>query len=179
MARLFVGIGLPEEVVAELAAMCTGIEGARWEKPEKMHLTLAFLGQVEDVGEVEAALEQVEAPSFEARMSGVGTFGRRRSPRVLWAGMRQGAEALAEVKQAVDAALAPTGYVPERRRFHAHATLARFKRPPRRDELEAWRLRHEAYASAPFTVDRVRLYRSTLTPRGSVYDVVAERLLSD
>lgn len=170
MPRLFVGVDLPDAVDAALAGLCRGVEGARWERPEKLHVTLAFLGEVADPTPVREALASVCAPSFRLTVRSVGFFGRRRAARILWAGLDPSAP-LAALKAAVDAALVPLGFEPEARPFHAHVTLARFKRPPGPD-LDEWVSRHAAFSAGPFPVEDFRLYASRLTPRGSFYDVL-------
>lgn len=85
MPRLFVAIDLSDEIKSQLSALCTGIGGACWAKPEQMHLTLRFIGEISDT-EVEAikmALGAVNAVPFTFHLKGVGQFPSKGSPCVI------------------------------------------------------------------------------------------------
>lgn len=188
MARLFVALELPTHVIEALASLRTGLDGARWVRPEQMHLTMRFLGDVpaDAVHTVVSAMATVTASSFELAIHGVGVFpGGRRPPRVLWAGVRPH-EPLGALKSAIDGALDPIlGGDPETRSaggddsgdrpcgrasgraFAPHLTVARFKEPPVRGELQAYLAAHAALGSASWVADHVVLFQSHLGAAGA------------
>jgi 2'-5' RNA ligase len=135
--RLFVALDLPDVAKDALAAVAGGVTasvpGARWVPRDNLHLTLVFLGGVDDarVPELSAALitaAKTAAP-FTARLGRAGAFPSRRRARVLWIGMEDDAGALTRLAEATAAALEPLGFERERRAWTAHLTLARFRTP--------------------------------------------------
>lgn len=173
MLRLFLGLPVPEDVGEQLALIGGGIPGARWEPPEKLHLTLRFLGET-DAGSkrrLEDALMRLEARAFEMALVGVGHFPPRGVPRSIWAGVEAGPE-LADLKRKVDRIADTRGFEPDRRKFAPHVTLARLKQPPR-GRVADFEAHHGLLRTRTWTVDRVRLYSSVRAPSGSRYRVEA------
>lgn len=177
--RLFaaVSIGSARERVADILRELrrTGAD-YRWVRAENLHLTLAFLGSVEDSRAAAAAGAVRRAAAgrtaFEARLSGLGAFPSAKDPRVVWLGVSQGSRELAELAGALEGELAAAG-VPAQdagREFKAHLTLGRMKGKARLGALEALL---EARPSPPeppaFRVDRLILFRSRLGPGGAEY----------
>lgn len=143
--------------------------GARWVAPENLHLTLRFIGEadgalIQDIGE---ALAGVEAAPFELRVRGVGSFGQRRRVRQLWAGVEAG-PMLDQLQRRVEAGLAALGLEPERRKFHAHVTLARLKGAPL-ERVGDFLASHNLFASEPFAVDSFALFSSLLSRNAAIY----------
>lgn len=171
MPRLFVGIELPIVVAEHLALLAGGIPGARWQGPEKLHLTLRFIGEVDGgtAREISTALERVREPRFEMVLTGMGHFPPRGQPRSVWVGVGD-PEPVAELHAKVDAALARAGIEPDRRKFAAHVTLARLVRSPSR-KVAAFLAQHNLFRSAPFEVQHFSLFSSVLSPGGSKYRV--------
>jgi 2'-5' RNA ligase len=131
--RLFVALEIPKATRETLAALLARIgptcRGARWSRPEGMHLTLKFIGEVADerAKSICAELGAVCGPSaIEIDFRGAGFFPNARHPRVLWAGVQAGPN-LAELAAEIDRRLEPLGIARERREFRPHLTLARFK----------------------------------------------------
>ena len=129
--RLFVAIDLPESVTDSLERICTGLPGARWIDPDQYHLTLRFIGEVENgVGDdLDAALAGISAPAFDLTLSGVGHFGKAAAARILWAGAEPN-DALNHLQAKIETAVMHAGLPAEQRRFSPHVTLARLKRAP-------------------------------------------------
>ncbi|MBI4537817.1 MAG: RNA 2',3'-cyclic phosphodiesterase [candidate division NC10 bacterium] len=182
--RLFVAVHLPEEIRERLAAVQDRLRAVRadvsWVRPGNIHLTLKFLGEVEPARQegIRAALREVARGSepCEAAVAGVGSFGGR-IPRVIWAGITGGAEALGKLAGRVDAAMAGVGFSREKRPFAPHLTLGRVRSPRKAAELLA-ALRAEAQADLGATrVTAIFLMESQLNPQGSIYTVVERFLL--
>lgn len=178
--RSFVAVRLPEDVRAALAAEIARLRPAgrevAWVAAENLHVTLRFLGGVEEdrLEAVGAALAAVAAGAagFEVEVRGLGAFPTPSRPRVLWAGLAGGAPALAELAGRVEEALAGLGFPREERPFAGHVTLGRVREPRRDPRLEQ---ALAAGAGRPFgrlPVDRVALMRSDLSPRGARYTVL-------
>jgi len=173
--RLFVAADIPDEVrqaieVEVVEALRDELPGARWTRPEGRHLTLKFLGNVADerVGDVAAAVGSATRGGrrFEASLAEIGAFPDPRRARVLWIGIGDGFEEFAALAAALDASLAPLGFVPEQRPFRCHLTLARFKVP----QVVAV---ERSVPERSFAVDEIVLFRSHLHPKGARYEALA------
>jgi RNA 2',3'-cyclic 3'-phosphodiesterase len=145
-----------------------------WVGRDNFHLTLKFLGGVEPgrLDAITAALAEVgrSRPAFDLGMRDLGAFPSRSRPRVLWAGVDEGAGAAAVLAVAVDDALVPLGFEREARAFSAHVTLGRVRSPRPRPRL-AEVLRGDAYGRQ--RVEHLSLVRSELSPRGARYTELA------
>lgn len=152
----------------------------RWSRPESLHVTLKFLGDVEAerVAEVAAAAATVVtgAAPFVMRTAGIGAFPSLERPRVLWAGLE--AAALARLAAALDAALAGLGFAVTGEPFRPHLTLGRVRSLRRFGPLREALGRMGWRDFGVSRVDRVVLYRSHLQPRGSVYEQLASLALT-
>ena len=185
--RLFFGVELDEAVKAaaadvgerlrqRLGADAPDFE-ARWIAPENLHITIWFLGEVDDAraDAVAAAFApSLTVPSFELAVAGAGAFPPSGAPRVVWIGVRQGSEELAALYGAVGERLAPLGFDPERRGYTAHLTIARVKNPGRTAPRNLRQLVSGVSADCgSCRISSLTLFRSRLSPRGAAY----ERLL--
>lgn len=189
MARMFVAVVPPEEVLEDLDAFLEPRRehGAfRWTLAEQLHVTLAFLESVPDRA-LDALVEGLHAAAarrrpFEARVAGGGAFPDVARGKVLWAGLELDADARAELDRLAAGARAAAGRagVPvDGQRFRPHLTLARLGRP---QELTRWVRLLDAYAGLTWTVDRVALVESHLGEgprRRPRYEVVEEVRLGD
>jgi 2'-5' RNA ligase len=172
VARAFVAVQPPAAVLDAVDALATSaalasLDGARWTTREQRHLTLQFLGNGVDLDAVAVALAALRETAGDAELVGLGAFPRPRRASVLWVGIGDGDELLTRLATAVGRLLAPLGYEPDARPFHAHLTLARFKAPTDvRAVVDAYTTR----AVGPrFVVDEVVLYESTLRRTGAQY----------
>ena len=170
MIRLFVALELPAALRQRLALMNGGVPGARWQREEQLHLTLRFIGEVQEstASDIDDALAAIRAPRFFMELAGVGEFGGK-VPRALWAGVRVGDE-LTHLQRKVETALQRLGLPPEERKFSPHVTLARLKGAPRGKVVE-FLTHHALFSSGPFEVDRFVLFSSHMGSGGSVYHV--------
>ncbi|MDO9708796.1 RNA 2',3'-cyclic phosphodiesterase [Paracraurococcus lichenis] len=169
MIRLFVALALPAAIKAQLAMLSGGIPGARWVPPENYHLTLRFIGEIENwrAQEVDDALANIRAPSFELSLRGVGTFEKGGRINALWVGVEK-TEGLSFLQAKVETALQRIGLEPERKRFSPHVTLARTdKAPP--DKLVGFVQAHNLFRLPPVAVEHFTLYSSRLGKDAAVY----------
>jgi 2'-5' RNA ligase len=173
MIRLFVALALPDLVADGLLAMQSGVPGARWSTREQLHLTLRFIGDVDerDANGVDEALAAISAPSFTLELKGVGSFGGK-NPRALWAGVAAN-DRLLHLQRKIESAMQRLGLPAEERKYTPHVTLARLRGTPPGHEMD-FIADHSLYASGPFDVNDFALFSSRLTPNGSIY-VVEQR----
>lgn len=138
---------------------------------------MKFLGRI-DEERVPAAIEALHTAAaghhpFDLEIASLGAFPSPTRPRVLWAGVAEGAVPLAALASAVDDALAPLGFQREIRGFTAHVTLARVREPRRTPALAAALTAAEARRFGRCTIDRIALMRSDLSPRGARYTALS------
>jgi RNA 2',3'-cyclic 3'-phosphodiesterase len=147
--------------------------GVAWVAPENLHLTLKFLGRVEaaELDRLEAALAGVVAdhPAFPLSCVGLGAFPTPLRPRVIWAGVTEGAATATGLAAAVERALAPLGFDPEARAFSAHVTLGRLRTPQKAPALARALEAGRARAFGRMQVASIALVRSDLSPHGARY----------
>ena len=173
--RAFIAVTLPDEARQELARVSRALaesappRAVRWVKPERMHLTLRFLGDtaVSLLPDIAAGLDAAVArvSPFTLRLEGLGGFPNRKRPRVIWAGLQGELERLNGLKREIDAMLEPLGWEREQRPFRAHLTLGRVKNSRQLREIE-WGI---TVGRVAVPVTAVHLIQSTLRPDGPVY----------
>ncbi|MEA3067111.1 MAG: 2,3-cyclic 3-phosphodiesterase [Sphingomonadales bacterium] len=172
MHRLFVAIRPPEPIRDLLIDAMDDSPEFRWQDDEQLHLTLRFIGEVERplAEDLAAALGRVRAAPSSLRISGVGRFEQRNSG-ALWAGVEPKAQ-LAALAAKVERVCVSVGLEPERRAFHPHITLARWKGRRAREALDFLE-RKRGLSSEPFDVTDFTLFESRLSRHGAHYDEVA------
>jgi RNA 2',3'-cyclic 3'-phosphodiesterase len=165
---------LPPEAREALARLGGGVPGARWVPRENLHLTLRFIGEVDEglADDLDAALAGIEAPGFACELTGVGHFGNPAQARVLWAGVEP-ARPVQFLYEKVESALVRSGLEPERRKFTPHVTLARLHHSPR-DRIGAFLAEYGTFRFGPIEVDRFVLFRSFLGREAATYRAEAE-----
>lgn len=169
MIRLFVAIPLPERVRADLAALACGLPGAQWTATDNYHLTLRFIGEVEEslYPDIAGSLASIRAEDFAFRLAGLDYFGDRRRPRILYARV-EAPDALAQLQKRIENVLVRGGLVPEGRRYHPHVTLARLKDTPF-ERLGRFLEAFGAFAAGPVQARRFALLSSHLSSSGALY----------
>jgi 2'-5' RNA ligase len=170
MLRLFTAIEIPETLRTRLTFLQAGVPGARWTPVENLHLTLRFIGEVDEPTaiDIDAVLGALREPSFELTLRGVGEFGGR-DPHAIWAGVAP-SPALHHLVAKIESALQRMGLEAETRKYAPHVTLARLRDTPVakvREFLNA----NGLFDSGPFAVRSFSLFSSFQTPRGSLYRV--------
>ncbi len=173
MLRLFVGLDLPGRVRDRLAMIQAGVPGARWVRPEGLHVTLRFIGEVaiDVAADIDAELGRLTAGGFTLRIGGVGQFGTARRAEMLWAGVER-SEPLQFLHDKVDRALVAAGLPAGDRKFKPHITLGRLKNAPA-DRVMRWLTDYAPFQTEPVAVEHFVLFRSHLGNQGSVYEELA------
>ncbi|MCK5269950.1 MAG: RNA 2',3'-cyclic phosphodiesterase [Sedimentisphaerales bacterium] len=179
--RCFIAIELDEGIRGELGRLQDRLrrrlqvndKAVKWVRPENVHLTLKFLGEVADrvIPDICSAVSEAagEIAPFTFEVTDCGCFPRSGAARVLWVGVKQGKETLLQLQEMVELYLAEIGFPPEERRFSAHLTLGRIK------NTEAGRLVHDAVAELePIRlgcrdVSEITVFQSELTQSGPIY----------
>jgi 2'-5' RNA ligase len=185
--RTFIAIELDQALQGSLKSLQTRLRqrlaprSVRWVRPDGIHLTLKFLGDtpVSKLDAIKTALGQAaaEADPFTVTVGGVGCFPNVRRPRVVWVGLHEPAGALARLRDAVEAQVAPLGFPTERRPFSPHLTLGRVHR--RASKSEVREIGQVVAASQigitdEMAVTTVSYIKSDLRPTGAVYTTLLE-----
>jgi len=179
--RAFIAIDVPSAArqimagaIRELADQVPG--SVRWVEPQGIHLTLKFLGDIpaQDTADILAALKSPvqQVPAFSLQLAGLGMFPNARRPRVVWAGVDGQLEALANLQQCVEGVLSEMNYATERQTFSPHLTLGRVRErisPGARRRIIQTMSSASIQTSDPWLVEEIRLFRTTLTPQGSIH----------
>ena len=180
MVRTFVALLIPPDWAAHLGALSRTLaartSGLSWVKPENLHVTLRFLGDLDDaaVGRTRASVAESLAGATAplARLGPLSAFPNLAKPRVLWVGLSEGLETVGEVARAVDDGLRQAGFGPPDRPFRAHVTLARVRAGAK--GLETIRDAAVDEPPAASLLDRVAVMKSDLHPSGSRYTALQE-----
>lgn len=177
MLRLFVGIAFPPELKLRLSLLQSGVAGAKWVDPGNFHLTLRFIGEVDEglAADIDEALLRIKARRFALLLAGAGVFGGDK-PRQLWVGVER-EPALANLQGKIEQALIRAGLPPEPRKFAPHVTLARL-REPKHGDIQRFLHSHAQFRAEPLQVERFSLIASYPTKAGSVYEDQADYELS-
>lgn len=184
--RLFIAVPLDREIkeylgktIGELAAAGGGV---KWVNPENVHVTLRFLGETEEtlIPKITALIDRVAASHspVRLRLSHLGAFPNLRRPRVFWAGLQGPIDDLSKMARQLELGARKLRFKPEKKEFRAHLTLGRV----RDDRLLGAICRCcEEYQIEPMSMmlDRIVLFKSTLTPKGPIYERLHQVPLSD
>lgn len=175
--RSFIAIGLPEPVIAHIREVQSGLKARNlkmsWVRPENMHLTLKFLGNikpsdVESIGREMAGAAKAYRP-FSLSAKGLGVFPSIKRPRVVWAGLRGDMAALIDMQKDLESRLEKIGFPKENKPFRGHLTLARGKGKIDSKSLLDSMNEIGHFESPVFVADELVLYKSDLKPSGAVY----------
>jgi len=179
--RLFIAIDIDDAIKTAVVKLQQQLKqglrngnGLKWVEPEQMHLTLKFLGEVDDgrIDEIGEAVKTAcfEKKAFEFELSAVGTFGR--PTKVLWLGNEKQSSELIALAESVEQALQELGFEKEERPFSAHLTLARVKDAGVEKNLRRVVNENQKAEIPAIKVDSVYLYKSQLTLDGPVYTLL-------
>lgn len=180
--RSFLAFELPAELKTVVARASQDLKAtaikARWVKVDNIHLTVVFLGsvapeQLEPVQACAGSVCQGHRP-FDIMIRGMGIFGSKRHPRVLWLGLGGDIDRMAVFRDDLQNALQPFGLKPERRPFRPHLTLGRFRKGPGSEQdLNTMLKKHETLTSRRCPLTELVLIKSDLKPSGPIYTEMA------
>jgi len=183
MKRIFIAVDISEEARNKTAAY---IETLRlefrqirvgWDKPEKLHLTLKFIGDTDEsqLQKLETIVFEIsqKIESFNLKIADTGVFPSPRNPRVLWIGVKDKKRNLAMINDFLDNECEKIGFAREKRNFVPHLTIGRIREPNKAVELAKKHL-DNVFEPVEFKVSSIVIYESRLLPTGSVYSVVSK-----
>ena len=173
MLRLFTGLEIPHDIKFELDMMKGGIAGARWIERENYHLTLRFVGDVEEgvARDLAEGLDAIAMPGFTVRLKGLDAFGGAK-PHAIYANAEPSPE-LKRLQAAHERVCRHVGLAGETRKFTPHVSLARLRRSDPGD-VQRYIADHNLYESRPFEVDRFVLFTARPSRGGGPYSIAAE-----
>jgi 2'-5' RNA ligase len=190
MIRSFIALELSGEIYQNLGKLIENLKKGvqftssrpSWVRPESIHLTLKFLGNIEEnmVAPISEVVKKAagETLPFTIRIRDLGVFPDERRPRVLWCGMTKGVEQTLDLQKKIDRGLAPLGFEQEKRPFHPHLTLARIKSLKGTSALmNVIKSHQEKSHIGECLIDRIILFRSELHPDGARYTRLFESQL--
>jgi 2'-5' RNA ligase len=178
MPRLFTGVEIPSDIAKVLATLRGGLPGARWIDPENYHLTLRFIGDVDDAvaREIAFMLGRIRRDAFDVHMEGLTSFGGRK-PRAVVANVSP-TRSLIDVQAEQERLMRRIGLEPEGRKFMPHVTLARLRESTSRDVAEYLAARGY-FRTSSFKVSRFVLFSSRASVGGGPYVVEASYPLNE
>lgn len=174
--RTFIAVNLPDEIRARIGEFQKVLQENRgpvkWVRPEGVHVTLKFLGNVEvsrifEISQVVGIILRKYSP-FSITVGGVGCFPHPKRPNVLWIGIHEGKEVLSNMAKELDGALDRLGFPKETRPFSPHVTIARVGKGGKVQTIVE-RLFQKGFPPQSFFVHCVDLMKSELTPQGAIY----------
>ena len=192
LIRTFIAAELPGELLQTLGKLqrtlsdAPGGKAVSWVRPEAIHLTFKFLGDVHQdaLPYIYAGMEQVCAkqPPFVVQVSGLGCFPNSVRPRVVWVGLQDEHQPLQRIKQALENELASSGFSREDRAFQPHLTLGRVRSSALSSEvviLGRSIASHESAVLGQIHVSQLCAISSTLSPAGAIYRILYQSPLVD
>lgn len=179
MPRLFVAIDLPEHIKDDISSTFMAIPGTRWIEDAQLHLTLRFIGEVDNTitEKVALSLNSATVAPFNLVLKGVGHFPPRREPRILWVGIADNPE-LTKLQNKIERAIISTGIAPDARKFHPHITIARLNGAPT-EKVALFLSGHSLFKTEPFEISQYHLYCSHLRKEGVYHEILASYKLND
>jgi len=187
LARSFIAIQMPAEVRKQLIEITNSLKetqaGIKCVSPENAHLTLKFLGNVnerrlEDIKNIVESVSKKIDP-FELSLSGVGVFPNRSAPKVIWLGIGQGKGMLNRIKDMLEERLLEIGIGKEERQYHAHLTLGRVKLLKEKNKLISWLESNMNFEISSIKVRKITLMKSILKSEGAEYSPLLQAALRE
>ncbi|NLE00198.1 MAG: RNA 2',3'-cyclic phosphodiesterase [Fibrobacter sp.] len=169
MPRLFIAVDIPERIKNDITDTYMALPGARWVEDEKIHITLSFIGEVDNPTEqtIKNSLRTITVAPFTLSLKGVGYFPPRGQPRIIWVGLSNSQE-LIRLQGKIERVLTVSGIETEKRKFHPHITIARLDNTPEQRVAQYLAL-NSLLTSEPFEVSAFHLYTSILRKEGALY----------
>lgn len=179
--RVFIAIEITKEIQETLsklqAELKTAPAGVKWINPKNIHLTLKFLGEVEEhkIPKIMQSLKKVSSnfKPFAIELSAIGGFPTLQSPRIIWVGIEKGKEELKVLAGAIEDALIRLEFPKEARSLSAHLTIGRVKYIKDKKAFSQ-KICLTRFSPLPQEVKSIILFKSTLTPKGPIYEKLSE-----
>jgi len=164
--KLFTALKLPLRLTQQITDVQRGVSGARWSDPEKLHITTAFYGEVDDdhAEALDFELARHPLPSFELQLEGAGHFGQM-EPHAIWLGVKDSPDLL-RLHEHCKSAARRAGIIIEKRNYQPHVTLAYLRSSTPLERVIAFEKRLSRFNCAPFLVDEMLLFSSHRKARG-------------
>lgn len=187
MIRSFIAIDLPEALRKDLERLQDRLRAigtpVSWVRPEGIHLTLKFLGDIEPatvplIGRKLAEIAARQSP-FRLQPQACGAFPTLKQMRVLWVGLNGDVDILRSLQKRIESSLGALGFQPEKRPFRGHLTLGRVKTRKPIPALHKAMLDQQDFRAEAFDVTGLVLYKSDLSPKGAHYTVVDRAAFSE
>jgi 2'-5' RNA ligase len=183
--RTFIALELPPSLISLLAKVQEDLQSmglrAKWVRPENIHLTLKFLGNINptDIDNIGGAMVDAvgEIETFNLVAEGIGVFPGIKRPRVIWMGLKGQVQLLFAMQRLLEDSLAALGYKKEKRPFKGHLTLGRFKQSVNPNTIRRVLQEFGDLTIEEFTARRVIFYKSDLKPTGAVYSQLQQAVL--
>jgi RNA 2',3'-cyclic 3'-phosphodiesterase len=186
--RAFIAIGLPEDLRDEIgeisASSAARISGVRWVPPENFHLTLKFLGDIEEavIPDIQSILNQVTPRHLPitCRFGGLGVFPNFQRPKIIWLGVTEGTNQLAGLADDLSRELSRLGFKPEKRGYTPHLTLGRIKTGAGASQLRKIFGSGEEIpgrggdSTRLLNINMLLFQKSILTSKGAIYHILSE-----
>ena len=182
--RTFIAVDFPPNMLKKIGEITTFFKtltpekGLKWVETGNLHLTIKFLGEIEEnkTDQVKLTLAQAlkDQNCFDIEIAGLGMYPNKRAPRVIWLGI-VGASPLKEVYQVINRELTALDLTPERRAFSPHLTIARIRKHTDRQQAQQIGEILSTYKVESLgltTIKQVHLYQSVLTPSGPIYTLL-------
>lgn len=165
---------VPEPQRSQLALLQDGLQGARWVQPEKLHITVRFVGEVGEATahEIAVQLRAFNVHDFRIYLRGVGVFDPGNRPRSIWAAVRD-PQPLRALHDKCNEILDPLGVMEERRKYLPHVSIARLAEV-NNTQLMRYVEAHRDFATPPFWAEKFSLIRSHLTRNGAAYEILED-----
>ncbi len=179
--RLFIALDLTTQNRDALTKLQGRLKKAdadvKWVEPENIHLTLKFLGEVQEekIPKIITTIKEsiAEFKPFNLEIVSLGAFPGLKYPRVIWAGIEKGKENLEKLAEAIETAMLRLGFPEEKRGFSSHLTLGRIRSDRNKNNL-CREISQASFPALPQDISSVKLYQSRLTPQGPIYEKLAE-----
>ena len=144
--------------------------------PRNIHITIRFLGDITPnmVEKIFREMQKIKFKSFDTQIKGLGAFPDVRYPRVVWAGLTEGADQLKTIFNNLEPGLRSLGFSPDRKGFSPHLTIARVKSGKNKAQLADFIAKNANYDFGTIKAENLRLKRSDLTPKGPIYSTLKE-----
>ena len=173
MKRIFIGVLLPENLRKSLLSLQAGLSGVRLVSAENMHLTLRFVGLMNEpeLKTLDDILLRVEFEEFPISLEGVGLFPFNGAPKTLWVGLTP-SKTLTRFQALIEKKCRSMGLHPDSRNYYPHITLGRVKYL-RQNEISNWLNTYQSFKSEAFLLNQFHLMQSILNSSGSVYNCIS------